>query len=359
MEFLEINTPLKPQNGNIMYGKMMPPQERLSSMSDKEFERIVEEWAHGYLKEKYTEVRRIGGSGDKGRDIICYYENGDIDIYQCKHYHTTLNPGNFWVEFGKLCYYTFKNEYKVPIAYYIVASSTIGQTFSDLLDNTSKINSGLIMNWDKCCKNKITKTENLELGDELKDYISKFNFSIVKNLSILTLLEQYKTTPWFKYRFGKELIKKPKPEIPPKDLSDNEKKLGYINQLIKVYTDCSKGIINNLNDLKGNTQLYDHFTRQRISYYSAQTLKRFSRDELLDEGIYSDIKNEIYNSVIDISLEQYENGYKRLTETLSEARKILLANDELGNIHPNDKCGVCHELVNDLKLKWVGLNNGY
>lgn len=359
MEFVEINTPLKPENGNIMFGTIMSPSEKLSSMSDKEFEKIVEEWAHGYLKGTYSDVRRIGGAGDKGRDVICYYPSSDIDIYQCKHYHSPIKPSNFWVEFGKLCYYTFKNEYKVPLAYYVVANAGVGKSFNDLLEDTSKINDGLIESWDKCCKKKITDTIEIELDDELKDYIKNFDFSIVKNFSILTLLEQYKTTPWFKYRFGGGLIKKPKPELPAKDISEEEKKLAYINELINVYAEYSKGAINSLEALEKSNMLFEHFSRQRISYYSAQTLKRFSRDELLDEKIYDDIKDEIYFSVIDVSLQEYENGFTRLKETLSEARKIVLATDELGNIHPNDKCGMCHELVNDKKLKWVGVKNEY
>ena len=359
MEFVEINTPSKPENGNIIFGTITPPSEKLSSMSDKEFERIVEEWAHGYLKEKYIDVRKIGGAGDKGRDVICYYKNGDIDIYQCKHYHSSIKPSNFWVEFGKLCYYTLKNEYKIPITYYVVANAGIGKSFNDLLEDTSKINDGLIKNWDTYCKKKITDTIEIELDNELKDYIKNFDFSIVKNFSILTLLEQYETTPWFKYRFGGGLIKRPKPEVPSKNLTEEEKKLEYINELIKVYAEYSKGKINSLEVLEKSNMLNEHFSRQRISYYSSQTLKRFSRDELLDEKIYDDIKDEIYCSVVDTSLQEYDNGFTRLKETLSEARKIVLATDELGNIHPNDKCGICHELVNDKKLRWVDIENEY
>lgn len=111
MEFAQIELPAKPKNSSIIFGTSIAPLSRLKSISDEAFEDIVLEWAHGYLKNVYSQVRRIGGAGDKGRDIICYYENNDIDIYQCKHYGKTLSPTNFWVEFGKLCYFTYTSAY--------------------------------------------------------------------------------------------------------------------------------------------------------------------------------------------------------------------------------------------------------
>ena len=47
------------------------------------------------------------------------------------------------VEFGKLCYYTFKGEY-VPQKYYIVASNGIGKSLRSLIENPSEINTKLI-----------------------------------------------------------------------------------------------------------------------------------------------------------------------------------------------------------------------
>jgi hypothetical protein len=356
MELLQMELPNKPQSGSVIFGTAIPPISRLRSMSDGEFEDIVLEWAHGYLKEVYSDVRRIGGAGDKGRDIICYYKDRDIDIYQCKHYANALSLSKYWIEFGKLCYYTYKSEYRIPKRYFIVASSGIGQALNNLVDNPHKIGDGLIENWNTHCKSKITATCEIELTGELEEYIRRFDFSIVNYLSEMTLLEQYRTTPWFKYRFGGGLIKKPNFQMPITNISEEEKKLEYVKQLTEAYKEYTNGRVESLEGLKGDNKLYDHFSRQRVCYHFAQILKRFSRDELLDESIYGDIKNQVYNSVVDISLEEYENSYKRLTKTLKEARRIALASDELGNIQPDSRCGMCHELVNDNKLSWVVRN---
>lgn len=359
MDFVEIMQPPKPISGNLIFGSPIPPIQRLKSMSEDEFEYIVWEWAHSYLTSVYTDVKRIGGAGDKGRDVICYTQDGNIVIYQCKHYQTTLSPSKFWIELGKLCYYTYNKDYEMPLTYYIVASSGIGQSLSNLIDNPHKINAELIKNWDTCCKSKITKTNDIIMDGAFKKYVEKFDFSIVKSLSELTLLEQYESTPWFKYRFGGGLMKKPKPVAPPQVITDDEKKLNYIKQLISVYKEYTSGQIDSFEAIKNDGMINDHFTRQRICYHSSQTLKRFSRDELLEEVIYDDIKNQVFNCVIDISLEKYENGYKKLSETLREARRISLVSNELGNISPDDRCGMCHELVNDERLRWVNENEEY
>lgn len=119
-----------------------------------------------------------------------------------------------------------------------------------------------------------------------------------------------------------------------------------------VYSEYSSGQINDLENLTRDNILFDHFMRQRKDYYCAQSLKRFSRDEFIDDP-YNESKDEILRSVIDTSLKEYTSSLDRVNTTLSEARKVSLDGNELGKINPSDKSGMCHELVNDQKLKWV------
>ena len=64
----------------ILGGQFTPAIERMRSLSEDEFEDLVLEWADGYLENNYDKIRQYGGSGDKGRDIVGFYNNGDIDI---------------------------------------------------------------------------------------------------------------------------------------------------------------------------------------------------------------------------------------------------------------------------------------
>ena len=355
----DIPVPEKPKDGNIIFGVPIPPLVRLRTFSSSEFEEMVMEWAYDYLKGKYSQIKGLGGSGDKGRDVIGYYDNSEIDIYQCKQYDSPLAPSNYWVEFGKLCYYTYNGDYKIPINYYIVASSGIGQTLSDLIDNPQSINSGIIKNWDNYCKTKITKTSEVSLTGDFKTYVEEFDFSIVKQIAPIRLIDEYSNTKWYKYRFGGGLKKRPKPDKPPVNIDEDEKKLLYITELIKAYEECTAGKVVNLDSLREEKRLFDHFSRQREAFYSAQSLKRFSRDELIDEEPYEEAKKQIFDSVIDVVLDSYESSLKRINETLSEARKIPVDIEDLGNVQPNDKCGMCHELVNEEKIKWVAVDGEY
>lgn len=358
MEFKNLVVPKGPKSGDAVFGINIAPIDRLKTFSDTQFEEIVNEWAFSYLQDKYDSVYRNGGSGDKGIDIIAYYDltKKEFDIYQCKHYGSPLSPSDYWLEFGKLCYYTYSHEYDVPINYYIVASQGVGGSLRKLIINPQNINNELINKWNNYCKDRITKEKTIELVPSLESYIKSFDFSIVKEVEPLKLLEQYSQTKWFKYRFGGGIPKRPKPEKPSIIIKDEEKRLQYIKELIDVYNEYSDGKLKDLDDLKKDYMLFDHFTRQREDYHCAQSLKRFSRDEFIDNP-YEEAKEEIYRSVIDICNKKYLKSLERVNQTTSEARKISLDGNELGKVNPSDKSGMCHELVNDKKLKWVN-NNG-
>ena len=133
------------------------------------FEQFTLEWLYGCKKEKYLSIKRIGGAGDKGRDIVGYYSDGTVDYYQCKHYNAGLAPTNYYMELGKLCYYTYKGEIPIPKEYFIIASNDVGPSLQDLIDDQSALITSLIKNWDVYCKSKITKTEEILLDEPFLD----------------------------------------------------------------------------------------------------------------------------------------------------------------------------------------------
>ena len=84
----------------------------LKNFSPDEYEEVILDWVEGYLKKRlnYVDAERLGGKGDKGRDVIATYDKARLkwDNYQCKHYATALNDNNIKKEIDKLCFYTFK-----------------------------------------------------------------------------------------------------------------------------------------------------------------------------------------------------------------------------------------------------------
>lgn len=346
-------SPQRPKSANMIFGTPIEPIKRLKTMSDVDFEELINNWAYSYLQEKYSDVKRLGGSGDLGRDVIAKRHDGKgEDIYQCKHYDHPIQPNEIWVEFGKLVYYTYNKEYSVPVNYYIVASQFIGPSLQKYIDNPKTINTELLAKWDSKCKTGITKKDEIPLDAALEEYIKRFDFSIVNAISPVKLLDQYSKTIWFKYTFGGGIPKRPKKEKAPMEISNEEIKLNYICELLKVYEEKLKVSDMDIMKLQENKHLYEHFMRQRDDFYSAQSLKRFSRDEFPDEP-YEDVKDEIFGSVIDKSSEEYSSSFDRVNQTLREARNVPIVIQEFDRVTPSDKAGICHELVNDSRLRWI------
>lgn len=333
------------------------PLLRLKNIGEDEFERIVGEWAYSCLKEekKYSNVALLGGSSDAGRDLVAYIDDDmqKFDIYQCKRYAKPITPSEYMIEFGKLCYYTFIGEYRIPNKYFIVASNGIGKSLRTLIENPQRINVELLNNWNsKCGKKKQIISEGIELTIDLKDYIEKFDFSIVSDIEPTTLVTQFQKSPWYKYHFGGGIKKRPKFEKPSEQLENSEKTMPYIKQLLQVYSNETGQNYNTQDKLKENNNLYKHFMRQREGFFSAQSLKRFVRDELFDEDSYDLLKDQIEFGIMDVYEEKHSSELERVKETIKHANCLSISCEEIKEITIQDKTGMCHELVNDEKIVW-------
>ncbi|QEH69965.1 ABC-three component system protein [Cellulosilyticum sp. WCF-2] len=347
-----------PRDTSRIFDLSIDPLVRLRTIEAGEFEDIVCQWASGYLSkcENYKNIVQIGGSKDSGRDIVAYLDESlqQFDIFQCKRYKEPLTPSTYLSEFGKLCYYTMIGKYNMPRKYFIVASNGIGQDLRELVEHPQKINTQLIMNWDKYCKpKKKIIAEGVLLSDELKEYILKFDFSIVSEVSPQSLLEQFATTVWYKYHFGGGIHQRSRMQKPQEELKIEEVKMEYINQLMKVYSNHENRNIEEIENLKTIKKLYRHFMRQRESFYNACALKRFARDEFINDEVYEDLKNQIYHGVVNICESSFEDDLKRVDETIERAQILPIQVTELNDISILEKSGICHDLVNDKELRWI------
>ncbi|MGG3662495.1 ABC-three component system protein [Bacillus gobiensis] len=357
----------KISNEQLLMGNYISPIDRLKIISPNEFEEMIEEWIYGYLIPIYGKVEkvvRIGGAGDKGRDVIAYITyskdstNAIWENYQCKHYNGPLAPSEMWVEFGKLCYYTFIGDYSLPKKYYLVAPQGIGGKLHDLIMKPDTLKSELIKNWDKKCLNNITKTKQVPLDGKFKNYVEKFDFSIIDSVTPAELIEQYQKTIYFPFRFGGGLQKNPnrKNQVPEEVC---EKELLYVKKLFNAYTDHKKEKINNIEDLKKHKILRSHFNRQRTYFYQAESLKVFERNTIPNGiGAFNDLKDEVFHGIIDVVYSEYVDGLERLKATTQEAKKLVIGGNILASfINGNDKTGICHHLANEEDLEeeitWV------
>ncbi|CAI3573898.1 MAG: restriction endonuclease [Clostridium sp.] len=346
---IELINNVEPIQDPNVFTIVIPPMERVKSFSPDQFEEFILEWVISCAKTKYKDVYRIGGAGDMGRDVIGEYRNGEYDYYQCKRYDGKLNPSEYWVEFGKLCYYTYNKDIPMPKKYYIIASQGLGPKMLKLIKDEKQIRKGLIDSWNTKCKKKISKKKSIELDSQLLNYINKFDFKIVDTCSINKIIEQHRQTDYFYFRFGG--VNKPnrtyKIEV-PEDI--NSREFLYVKKIFKAYSE-NKGEDVNINNLNRYSDLNADFIRQRRCFYSAESLKHCIREIFTKEDEFNKLKDEMYSGIIDFIEEYFEDGYVRLKKTMHESTRVNLSvsvvDRNLHFVNNDDKKGLCHEIAND------------
>lgn len=329
-------------------GQPIQPLDRLMIMSADEWEVFTLELVY-HLGKDYEVVTRCAGAGDKGRDIIGRFSNG-WDNYQCKHYGEKLNVADVVAELGKLVYYSWKGDYPLPREYRFVTPKGCSSDCIDMLANKSRIKVELINRWDKSCRDKITKTQSIPLEGELLNYVNGIDFSFVDEMSSLDLVERHSKTPYHSMRFGtyhlkRPLIKKSAPEA----VGDNERI--YIEALLDAFSD-EKGIKYSLADIK-STEYKEDLDRARINFFSAESLEIFSRDAF-PTRCYEDLKDECHEGIHSVIRQKHDNGYDRFLAVSTQAANLPYSAHPLFHyIQASDRKGLCHQLVNDQKFKWI------
>jgi hypothetical protein len=342
-------------NQQILLGQKHDPSELIKLYSQDAWENFIREWAES-LTGRYREVRRASGAGDKGRDVVGYVEEinagGPWDNFQCKHYDHALYPSDLWKELAKLCYYTFIKTYSVPRAYYFVAPRGIGPDALQLLENPESLRAGVVAQWEKGELLSVSK-KNIALDGDLRKHVESFDFGIVKDLPPSKIIEEHRQTRYYAARFGGGLVRLPpdKAEV-PEEIADHESR--YVEQLLQAYGDHLSKPLSATTDLQDHPALKKHFDRQRTHFYLAELLRNFTRDNIPEDGSFERLQEAIYDGVIDTAECSHADGFERVKKTIEVARAIQI------DSHPLKEClegyhrsGVCHQLANIDRLKWV------
>ena len=337
----------------VASGLPVHPEDRVKLFSADQWERFVHEWVDS-LRDEYDLVERCGGVGDMGRDVIATINdgNGAWDNYQCKHYKESLKPSDIWIELGKLAYYTLKGEYTYPSRYYFIAPHGAGTKLSNLLKKPEELRAGLFANWDNECREKITKAEIVECDATMKAHIVSLDFSIFQATPVLRIIDAHAKTRWHAARFGGGLPHRPESITPPAVPADNE--TVFVGELRRAYADHLKQEVKFVDaDLAGREDLREHFNDARVEFYSAEGLRTFSRDTL-PPGEFEKLQDEVYSGIKDDIRGEHADGYRRVVAVVKTARTLALTSHALiSRIHSRDRGGICHQLANDGKVRWV------
>ncbi|HBV0842228.1 Uncharacterised protein [Klebsiella pneumoniae] len=356
--WMDINKPPSPATAvtaaQVANGPIFPPQQGLLTYSPDEWEGFVEEWAYYCLTTKYEHVLRFSGAGDMGIDVAGFVGDerllGVWDNFQCKHYGNAIRPSDVWVEFGKIIWYSYKGEYTVPRRYYFVSPRGAGTSLSRLFSNDTKLREELLANWDKHVKNAITSTQEVLLDAKLRAYVDSFDFTIFDAKTALQLVDDHRATPVHTARFGGGLPTRPASEKPPQEVAATESR--YVTQLFGAYSEHTGTIVTDPSALP-LPKLKDHFRRQREAFYEAESLRVFARDSV-PPGTFEALLDDIHDGVIDTHDGNHADGYEKVCAVTKAARDMqITANALIICTNPKDRDGICHQLVNEERLRWT------
>lgn len=345
-------------NSMLLKGSGIPALKQLQVISADDFEAVVLEWATDYLKDKYEHVIKIGGAGDKGRDVIGYYsvEKKVCDYYQCKHYKVPLGVSTVYLELAKLCYYTYNKEIPIPKNYYFVAPQGITSHVQNFIDNPNIVNDELKKHWNNNCKTSITKKKEVQLEGDFLEYVNKFDFGILRCKAPNELISEHAETNWHASRFGNGLRSTRDYIMKACDKVDAKENI-YVEQLLKAYSDkLGKKVIDSKELSSMNIDLKNHFNESRNAFYCAESLLEFERDKLsiVEVSPFDELKDEIYTVVKTTLRLEHTNAYIKVLKTTESAIKNEYSSNALhGELKNEDKEGICHHLVNEEKIKWV------
>jgi hypothetical protein len=200
-----------------------------------EWELFVEEWLRGLAK-RYSEVKRLGGSGDLGRDVVAFTDEkkleGIWDNYQCKHYERPLSTSIAGPEIAKLIYFVHLGKFKAPRQMFFAAPRDVSTELADLLNSPTRLRAYVIAHWDKSYAGSILEGQSIQLSGALAPFVASFDFSIFSYYQTSEMLDDHRRTAHWAERFG-GLLPPPPSATVPDEIQPGESV--YLGQLLDVY----------------------------------------------------------------------------------------------------------------------------
>lgn len=333
-------------------GPRLTPLQIIRTYSYDDWEAFVLEWAH-CLDEKYHQVKRHGGAGDRGLDVVGLMTPdglaGEWDAYQCKHYAKALTPGDAYIEMAKVILGVDEGVYTLPRRYRFMAplgcGSTLERLFSNPLDLKSKflakVNDNKPFNdWDRTIRNQVAAASH------------PLDFGIFGSEQPVDIVDLHrKRSPYHNLRFGGPLPTRPDPQAPPRTTSAIETR--YVAKLLGVYQEALGGPNISVQDLEEIERYRDHLWRQRTAFFSAESLRTFARDQV-PPGTFEALQREVFDGVIEVEQADHPSGLDRLHRVLEVAGALAIDQNALITVWKQlDRKGICHQLANDDELEWV------
>ena len=346
----------------VSSGIPIPPVRLLQVMSPDEWEEFTEEWLSFHkTKGTYQSIKRFSGPGDLGLDIIAFTAAEGFskpwDSYQCKHYDHALTPTDVYGEIGKIIYHSFQRTppfnqaYRVPSRHVFIAPFGVGITLGRFLKDPNRLKEEVRAKWESHCVRTIGASIEAPLTGDFLTYFDSFDFSIFDDRTAVELVDEHAQTVFHAPRFGGGLPPRGEPDAPPAKPTDAESL--YLRKLMEAYGDHLGKSVTDREELAPHPDLEVHYKRQRVLFYSAESLRNFARDRT-PPRTFESLQDDVYNGVIDICEDEHANALLRLRKTVVAAGQLDVSGNALvGVTKVADKQGICHQLSNDDRLIWT------
>ncbi|WP_280457721.1 ABC-three component system protein [Nocardia carnea] len=338
-------------------GAYVPPKQRIYFYSSDVWEEFILEWVTGLKKDDngnaYVQIKQLGGSGDAGIDVAAFksakHLEGPWDCFQGKHYVSALVFSDASKEILKVLRHVGAGDYVLPDRYLFIAPQGAATSLNRLLSTPSKLRSKFLgeLELGKALVKGLTEEEI----QALREQAASLDFSMFQAVQPHEVLDVHSRTPYHAARFGTPIPQRTTPARPPEVIAEIEAQ--YVSELRRVYLEKDPRGIDETTILSDHPDYGDHFQRQRVSFYKAESLRMDARDAVPD-GTFEALQGDVFDGVIDVVESNHPSALDRLTAVLVQATALNLGQHALVAItRPDDVKGICHQLSNDSRLSWA------
>lgn len=310
-----------------------------------EWEMFTRECARGM--NGYHSVKRLGGAGDHGRDVIglCSPSGcaGVWDNVQCKNYEGLLQAPTACRDAGKIIFHAFREVFVPPRRCLFAAPRGPTTALRDMLLNPSQFREEVISTWNTRVAKQVVDNEIHLLEGPLAEYVEQYDFTSFGYLTIEELLDWHRRTAFWAERFGGLLPPPPPADAPPEAVMPHE--TVYIGKLLDVYAEVTGTNITSVSDLDAHADWKGDLQKQRIRFFEAEAFLANYRDQT-EPGTTESFADQIFDA-IEPGLAIPGTGLARLSQALTVAGQTTPASVLSPQAKVGVKQGVCHQLAND------------
>jgi hypothetical protein len=326
----------------------------IRTYDDEEWEAFIREWQAGLKKQHgYVEVKRMGGGGDLGRDVVglcdadCF--EGVWDNYQCKHYDKPLSTSPAVEDAGKVIFHSFSGAYSPPRKCIFVAPRMVSTELRELLLNPTKFRTEVLSTWNKRVAKKISSGENHQLVGPLKLYAECYDYTTFGYATLDEVLDGHRLTGYWAERFHGFLPPPPRGVVPTGVTAGETM---YVSRLLEVYEEMEGATIVSPQTLAAEHPMHAmHLHQQRVRFFDADYFAHHYRDSTAP-GTVEDFEEQIHDAVEPALAFIKGTGQERLARALETAGNCNPAGLLAPQAKIRVKQGVCHQLANRDRLRW-------